>query len=226
MEKDDGSNGLNRETKKKLSPLRILDKAQVEQVIHRIGKEAQSGSAQSAGLKDKVPKGDKARKANSVKGMKAVAHARAGYTTLICVAGEKNKKECSQVRSKVSSASSHMMGQVDAVAMSEKGQVTVSHISTPSLAGEFLFAAVAMSEMGQVRRESTGVNSGDRSGCKASNLNWEYGLGQHKDQGVEGGQDDRNDSLVGCLGNKSGGHASHGADQMDLEGGGDGWASQ
>ena len=110
MEKDDGSNGLNRETKKKLSPLRILDKAQVEQVIHRIGKEAQSGSAQSAGLKDKVPKGDKARKANSVKGMKAVAHARAGYTTLICAAGEKNKKEWSEVRSKVSSASSHMMG--------------------------------------------------------------------------------------------------------------------
>ena len=27
VEKDDGSNGLNRETKKKLSPLRILDKA-------------------------------------------------------------------------------------------------------------------------------------------------------------------------------------------------------
>ena len=102
----------------------------------------------------------------------------------------------------------------------------MSHISMPSPTGEFLFAAVAMSEMGQVRRESTGVNSGDRSGREASNLNWEYGLGQHKDQGVEGGQDDCNDGLVGCLGNESGGHTSHGADQMDLEGGGDGWASQ
>ena len=110
MEKDDGSNGLNRETKKKLSPLRILDKAQVEQVIHRIGKEVQSGSAQSAGLKDKVPKGDNARKANSIKGMKAVAHARAGYTTLIGAAGEENKKNRSEMRSKVSSAPSHMMG--------------------------------------------------------------------------------------------------------------------
>ena len=63
----------------------------------------------------------------------------------------------------------------------------MSHISMPLPTGEFLFAAVAMSEMGQVRRESTGVNSGDRSGREASNLNWEYGLGQHKDQGVEGG---------------------------------------
>ena len=57
MEKDDGSNGLNRETKKKLSPLRILDKAQVEQVIHRIGKEAQVGSAHNAGLKTNGPFG-------------------------------------------------------------------------------------------------------------------------------------------------------------------------
>ena len=38
--RDDGSNGLNRESKRKLSPLRILDKVQVEQAIHRIGKEA------------------------------------------------------------------------------------------------------------------------------------------------------------------------------------------
>ena len=80
--------------------------------------------------------------------MKAVAHARARYTSLICVAGEKNKTECSEVRSKVSSASSHMMGQVNAVAVSEMGQVTVSHISALSLAREFLFTAVAVSEMG------------------------------------------------------------------------------
>ena len=198
------TNELNRETKRKLSPLRILDKAQVEQVIHRIGKEAQSSLAQNAGLKDKVPKGDKARKANSVKGMKVVAHARAGYITLICAAGEKNKKERSEVRSKVSSASLHIMGQVDFVAMSEMCQVAVSHISVPSPTREFLFAAVAMSEMGQVRRESTGVNAGDRSGREASNLNWEYGLGQHKDQGMEERLDDCNDGLVGCLGDCSG----------------------
>ena len=57
VEKNDGSNGLNRETKRKLSPLRILEKAQVEQVIHRIGKEAQVGSAHNAGLKTNGPFG-------------------------------------------------------------------------------------------------------------------------------------------------------------------------
>ena len=63
---DDGSNGLSRESKRKLSPLRILDKAQVEQVIDRIGKEAHSSSAQSLSFKVKDSKGDKARKPNSV----------------------------------------------------------------------------------------------------------------------------------------------------------------
>ena len=156
----------------------------MERVIHRIGKEAQVGSAHNASLKTRVPKSDKARKANSVKGMKADARASAGYNTLIGAAGEENKKDRSP---------SHMMG-----------QVAVSHLNASSPARGFLFAAVAVSEMGQVRRGSSGVNSGDRSGCKASNLNWEYGLGQHEDQGVEGGLADYNDGLASCPGDCSG----------------------
>ena len=82
----------------------------MEQALHRIGKEAQVGSTHNASLKTKAPKSDKARKANSVKGMKSDARARAGYTTLIGAAGEENKKNRSEMRSKVSSAPSHMMG--------------------------------------------------------------------------------------------------------------------
>ena len=36
-----------------------------------------------------------------------------------------------------------------------------------------------------------------------SNLNWEYGLGQHKDQDVEEGMADCNEGLVGCFGDCS-----------------------
>ena len=66
MERADGPKGPNRETKRKLSTLRILDKAQVEQVIHRIGKEAHSSSALSLSFKVKDSKGDKVRKPNSI----------------------------------------------------------------------------------------------------------------------------------------------------------------
>lgn len=63
MERVASPNGPNKETKRKLSPIRILDKAQVEQVIHRIGKEsvnqALSFSAQSLKLKEQ--KFDKSR---------------------------------------------------------------------------------------------------------------------------------------------------------------------
>lgn len=61
VEMADGLSGLNRKTKRKLSPLRSLDKAQVEQAVQRIGKEgvnqAQSCSTQSPKFKE--PKMDK-----------------------------------------------------------------------------------------------------------------------------------------------------------------------
>ena len=88
--------------------------------------------------------------------MKAVARAMAGYTSLICAAGEEKKKDCAEMRSKVSSAPVHLMGQADVVAVSEMGQVAVaemgqvavSHISTPLPEREFRFAAVDVSERG------------------------------------------------------------------------------
>ena len=210
----------------------------MEQALHKIGKEAQVGSAHNAGMKTKAPKSDKARKSNSVKGMKADARARAGYNFLIGAAGEENRSP------------PHMMGQANAIVGSEftasSPTGAVSHLTTPSPTGEFLFVTVVVSEMGQVRRGSFGVNSGDRSGREVSNLNWDYGLGQHEDQGVEGGLADCNDGLMGCpgdcfgngdglqvaqsdhgsLSDGSGGCAAHGADQMDLEGRGDGGSSQ
>ena len=56
VEKPEDSNGLNKEAKRKLAPLRILEKAQVEQAIHRIGKEAQDVSAHNASMKANIPK--------------------------------------------------------------------------------------------------------------------------------------------------------------------------
>lgn len=50
----------------------------------------------------------------------------------------------------------------------------------PRAAGDFHFAAIAMSEMGQNRRGSSGENSGDRVGRESSYLNLDDGLGQHK----------------------------------------------
>uniref|UniRef100_A0A7N2KY10 DUF4283 domain-containing protein n=1 Tax=Quercus lobata TaxID=97700 RepID=A0A7N2KY10_QUELO len=141
VEKIDGSNGLNRETKRKLSPLRILEKAQVEQVLHRIGKEAQVGSAHNAGMKTKAPKSDKAHKASSVKGIKVEARARAGYKISIDAAGEENIKDRSP---------SHKMGQAGAIAGAKLSKVTVVHLNASSPDGDFLFAAIAVSKMGQV----------------------------------------------------------------------------
>lgn len=99
---DDGPSGLTRETKRKLSPLRILDKAQVDQAVQKIGKEgvnqAQSISAQSLELKElKLDKGRNGlahnqRKTNSVKGMKDIARARAVQTQLSSTAREGNTK--------------------------------------------------------------------------------------------------------------------------------------
>ena len=210
----------------------------MEQALHRIGKEAQVGSAHNAGLKTKAPKSDKARKANSVKGMKADARAKAGYNFLTGAAREENRSP------------PHMMGQANAVVGSEftasSPAGAVSHLTTPLPTGEFLFVVVAVSEMGQVRRGSSGVNSGDQSGREVSNLNWEYGLGQHEDQGMEEGLANCNNGLMGCLGDcssngdglqvaqsdhgslsdGSGGCVALGADQMDLEGRGDGGSSQ
>ena len=73
--------------------------------------------------------------------MKADARASAGYNTLIGATGEENKKDRSL---------SHMMGQANVVTRSKMGQVAVSHLNAPSPARGFLFAVVAVSEMGQV----------------------------------------------------------------------------
>ena len=73
--------------------------------------------------------------------MKADARASARYNTLIGAVGEENKKDRSL---------SHMMGQANVVARSKMGQVAVSHLNAPSPTRGFLFAVVAVSEMGQV----------------------------------------------------------------------------
>ena len=65
----------------------------MEQVLHRIRKEAQKGSAYNAGMKDLIPKGVKARKVGSVKGMKAEACARVEYKFEIGSVGEGNLRD-------------------------------------------------------------------------------------------------------------------------------------
>lgn len=65
----------------------------MEQVLHRIGKEAQDGSAHDAGMKAIIPKSVKARKAGSVKGMKVEARARASHKIAIGAAGEENSRD-------------------------------------------------------------------------------------------------------------------------------------
>ena len=108
VEKPEDSNRLNREAKRKLAPLRILEKAQVEQALHRIGKEAQDVSAHNASMKANIPKNGKARKAGSVKAMKMEARARVGSMRLIGATGEENSRDC---------LPTHRMSQADAVAV-------------------------------------------------------------------------------------------------------------
>ena len=159
MEMTEDSNGLSREAKKKLAPLRILEKAQVEQVLHRIGKKAQEGSTYNAGMKAFIPKGIKARKAGSVKAMKMEARARAGSMSLIGAVGEENSRDCSPA---------HRMSQASAVAVAgaKLRQIGMAHLNTPSPGGEFQFVAVDESEMGLVRRGGSGEKHGDRSDCE------------------------------------------------------------
>ena len=211
MEKTEDSNGLNREAKRKLAPLRILEKAQVEQVLHRIGKEAQDGLAHDARMKAIIPKSVKARKAGSVKGMKVEAHARASHKITIGAAGEENSRDRSPAR---------RMSQAGAVAGAEKYMVigvrdetgSKSSISLLSMSlrrdkfadGEFHFAAVDESETGQVRRGGSGEKHGDRSGREVSNMNWEHGFGLLEDQGMDGGLAGGDDGMLGCPGDCSG----------------------
>ena len=95
VEKPEDANWLNREAKRKLAPLRILEKAQLEQAIHRIGKEAQDDLAHNASKKVNIPKNGKARKAGSVKAMKMEARSRVGSMRLVGAAGEETSRDSS-----------------------------------------------------------------------------------------------------------------------------------
>ena len=164
-------------------------------------------------------------------------HARAGHTPSSSTVGEDDMKELSDQRSKEENALSHMKGRL----YLDDGYGD----ARSKVVGEFHFATVAVSEMGQNQRESRRKSYGDRVGCKVSNLNLEYGLGQLKDQeGMEGALANST-NLVGfsggcsgtgegpqvaqsdhySLSDGSGGRATYGADQMELEGEGDGGAS-
>mgnify|MGYP000957094387 FL=1 len=98
VEMNEDSNGLSREAKRKLAPLRILEKAQVEQALQKIGKEAHVGSAHNAGKKVFMPKDTQGRKSGSVKGMKAEARAKGGCNFVIGAAGEDKSKVRSLAR--------------------------------------------------------------------------------------------------------------------------------
>ena len=91
--------------------------------------------------------------------------------------------------------------------------------------------------MGLVRRGGLGKNHGDRSGCKARNMNWEHGFGPCEDQGLDRELTGGNDGMLGCpgdcsghgegfqvtrsdhgsLSDESGGYIALGADLMVLE---------
>nr|XP_023902463.1 uncharacterized protein LOC112014276 [Quercus suber]POF27029.1 uncharacterized protein CFP56_40394 [Quercus suber] len=243
VEKEDGPSGLNKETKRKLSPVRFLEKARLEQVIHRIGIEAQPNSAHSLNLKGKEPKFDKARKANSVKGMKAAARAMVGQNSQNSAAVKLNAPlQGVEMRSK------ELNVPVPMKRCTDRG-IAYEASGPRAAAGEFQFAAVAVPEMGQTQRGSSGLNS-DRIGREVSNLDLAIGSGQLKDQ--EGMEEEVADSIRlgmensdgligfpgdcsgtgeetqeaqfkhGLLSDGSGGCVAHGADKMDLEGGGDG----
>ena len=138
VEMKEDSNGLSREAKRKLAPLRILDKAQLEQALQKIGKEAHVGSTHNAGKKVFMPKDTQGRKSGSVKGMKAEARAKGGCNFVIGAAGED--------KSKVRSPASKMC-QVGAVAGAELRRSAVPSLDKDK---EFQFAAVDDSETGQV----------------------------------------------------------------------------
>nr|POE97322.1 hypothetical protein CFP56_74350 [Quercus suber] len=249
VEKVDGSSGLNRETKRKLSPVRILEKAQVEQVIHRIGKEAQTSLAHVLSLslkgKESKLKVDKARKANSVKAMRAVARARAVQNSQSSAARELNAPfQGAEMRSKEMNAPVHLKG----CTYRDSGNGDTGTKAD----GDFQFAAAAVSDMGQNRRGSIGLNS-DQIGCEVSIFELNHGVGLLKDQeGVEGELTDtirlgmeNSDGLgvppsecagieegpqkahyiYGLVSDENGGRVAYGADKMDLEGGEDGEAS-
>ncbi|KAF3968250.1 hypothetical protein CMV_007836 [Castanea mollissima] len=185
MEKASGPIRPNRETKRKLSPLRILDKAQVEQVVQKLGKEAiiqaQPNSAQN--LKLKEPKFDAAhnalalcqRKPNSVKSMKDFVRARAHKTYLSCVVGEENMSAVVVGQSKELSA------------QKLKGGEFGYGVSELTIAGNFKFAATTKTEIGQKNRGSSGGFFEDRFGQDSSKLNTVFELVQ--DKGQEGLED-------------------------------------
>ena len=58
--------------------------------------------------------------------------------------------------------------------------------------------------MGQVRRGGSGGKHGVRSGCEASTMSWEHGIGPLEDQGMDGGLAGYNDGMLGCPGDCSG----------------------
>ena len=245
VEKTKDSNGLNREAKRKLALLRVLDKAQVEQVLHRIGKEAQESLAHDAGMKAFIPKSVKARKAGLVKGMKTEARARASHKIAIGAAREEISRDQSPAR---------RMSQIGAVAGAKKymvievrdGTGSKSSISLLSMSprrdrftdGEFHFVAVDESEMGQVRKGGSDEKRGDRSGREVSVMKREHGFGLLEDQGMDGGLAGGDDGVLGCPGDCSGnvegfqtdrsdhislsdeskGCVAHGAELMALEG--------
>ena len=160
VEKPEDANGLNREAKRKLAPLRILEKAHLEQAILRIGKEAQVESAHNANKKVNIPKNGKAYKAGLVKAMKMEARSRVGSMRLVGAVGEETSRDSSPTQ-RTSQASGV------AVAAANLKQIDMAHFSTPSPGGDFQFAAVDETEMGLVRRGGAGDKLGVRSDCEA-----------------------------------------------------------
>nr|POF05185.1 hypothetical protein CFP56_05785 [Quercus suber] len=242
MERAAGSSGPNREIKRKLSPLRILDRAQVEEVIHRIGKESvnQAQVISAQGLKLKENKMGKARNGaahiqrNSVKGMKELARDKASRTHQISAAEKGGTKALNVVQSQ--ETREHTL-------MSDRAVHNPS-----SSAGDFKFAAVAESGMGQLRKGETSEIYGERVGREACKPILSLAQEGVEEECERGGADsirtsmDYSENLVGFPGGGSGtgegiqeadtgtqsGHysssdgngglAACGTDQMDFEG--------
>ena len=88
-------------------------------------------------MKAIIPKNDKARKAGSIKGMKAKARARAGYKIAIGAIGEENSRDRSLAC---------RMSQVGAIAGAKLRQIAMAHLNTSTPDGKFHFATVDESE--------------------------------------------------------------------------------
>ena len=130
VEKPEDANRLNREAKRKLAPLRILEKAQLEQAILRIRKEAQDESAHNANKKVNIPKNGKARKAGSVKAMKMEAHSRVGSMRLVGAAGEETSRDSSPTQRTSQAGAIAIVG-------ADLKQIDMAHFSTPLPGGDF-----------------------------------------------------------------------------------------